>query len=217
MNNLRILLMASVAIIIATSCTVEHTIDYNKDMSGTNSIIIDYGEIMEQMGDMMGDSSGLGDELDMTDGLGDLEDSFRDIDGVSNIGMINESEDKRMGFTFDFKDTKALNSAMSNYVEGESSGKKKKGPKSYKAKKKALIINFADQDLGSMTEGLGDPSMAAMLGMFDYDLTINLPVPVKSVNNRLYNLSEDRKSLNAVVNLEDMTNGSEDLSAKIKW
>ena len=71
--------------------------------------------------------------------------------------------------------------------------------------------------MGSFTEGLGDPSMAAMLNMFDYQLTINLPKPVKSVNNPLYTLTEDRKSLSATVSFEDMSSGKEDLSVKIKW
>ena len=64
---------------------------------------------------------------------------------------------------------------------------------------------------------MGDPLMLSMLGMFDYELTVKLPVSIKSINNPLYTLSEDRKSLRAAVSLEELSSGSEDLSVKIKW
>lgn len=217
MNNLRLLILAFVAVFIASSCTIEHTIDHNKDMSGTNTVIIDYGEVMEQMGGLMGDTEGAEKDLDVADGLGDMEESFAGVDGVDNIQMIDKPAEKRMGFAFDFKDTKAFNKAMSNYMGDENSSKKKKAPKNYVQKKKALILNFAAQDLSSLTESMGDPLMLSMLGMFDYELTVKLPVSIKSINNPLYTLSEDRKSLRAAVSLEELSSGSEDLSVKIKW
>ena len=216
MNKLRIVLWALVALIMGASCTVEHTIDYNEDMSGTNTIVIDYGDVMEQMGGLMGDSMNLGDDLSLKESLGGLEQDFADISGIENLNMISEENNRRMGFSFSFKDTKALNKAMVGYLADDDM-EKKKVPKNYKAKRKALILKFEQDDMGSFTEGLGDPSMASMLDMFDYQLTINLPKPVKSVNNSLYTLSEDRKSLSATISFEDMSTGSEDLSAKIKW
>lgn len=218
MKNIKILLWAVVAVFVATSCTVEHTIDYDKNMSGTNTLIIDYGEVMEQMGGLMGDSAGLDKDLDMTEGLGNLEESLGQIDGVENMLLIEDTENKRMGFAFDFQDTKALNTAMSNYLSGDEAApsKKSKIPTTYKQKKKALILDMSNQDMGGLTESI-DPSMASMLSMFDYELSINLPVAIKSVNNPIYTISEDRKSLKAIINFEDLSSGNEDLSAKIKW
>lgn len=216
MNKLRLILMTLGTLFLAVSCTVEHTIDYNEDMSGTNTIIVDYGDVLEQMGSLMGDSMNLGDDLSLKESLGGLEEDFADIAGIDNLNMISEENNRRLGFSFDFKDTKALNKAMAGYLADDDS-EQKKAPKNYKAKRKALILKFEKNDMGSFTEGLGDPSMASMLDMFDYHLTINLPKPVKKINNPLYTLSEDRKSLSATISFEDMSSGNEDLSAKIKW
>jgi len=215
MNKLRVIVLASIALFLSFSCTVEHTINYNEDMSGTNTIIVDYGDMFEQMGGLMGDSMNMGNDLSVKESLSGLEEDFADISGIENLKMINEEDNKRLGFSFYFNDTKALNQAMASYLSDEEENKKV--PKNYKAKRKALILKFAQGDMGSFTEGLGDPSMAAMLNMFDYQLTINLPKPVKSVNNPLYTLTEDRKSLSATISFEDMSLGNEDLSVKIKW
>lgn len=215
MNKLRVIVLASIALFLSFSCTVEHTINYNEDMSGTNTIIVDYGDMFEQMGGLMGDSMNMGNDLGVKESLSGLEEDFADISGIENLKMINKEDNKRLGFSFHFNNTKALNQAMASYLSDEEENKK--APKNYKAKRKALILKFAQGDMGSFTEGLGDPSMAAMLNMFDYQLTINLPKPVKSVNNPLYTLTEDRKSLSATISFEDMSLGKEDLSVKIKW
>ena len=218
MNKLHLFFVSFLALLLSTSCTIEQTIDYRTDMSGSNTVIISYGDVIEQMGDWMGDSAGFDEEMDMSEFMGTLKETFTGISGVSNTKVINEVEKKIMGFSFDFKDNRALNLAMAEYLEDEASpSNKKKAPKNYKTKKKALRLSFDQQDLGSLSEGLGDPSMAAMLGMFEYSLIVNLPKPIKSVSNPLYAVSEDRKSLSAVVSFEDLSNGSEDLSVKIKW
>ncbi len=218
MNKLHLFLVASLALILSTSCTIEQTIDYRADMSGNNKVIIKYGGVLEQMSGLVGDSTGFDEEMDMSEFMGSLKETFTGISGISNTEVINKVEEKTMSFSFDFKDSKALNLAMVEYLEDEASpGKKRKAPKNYKTKKKALILSFDQEDLGSLSEGLGDPSMAAMLGLFDYSLTVVLPRSIKSVSNPLYVVSEDRKSLSVELSFEDLSSGSEDLSVKIKW
>lgn len=218
MNKLQLFLVALLALILSTSCTIEQTIDYRADMSGNNKIIIKYGGALEQMSGLLGDSTGFNEEMDMSEFMGSLKETFTGISGINNTEVINKVEEKIMGFSFDFKDNKALNLAMAEYLEDEASpGKKKKAPKNYKTKKKALILSFEQDDLGSLSEGLGDPSMVAMLGLFDYSLTVTLPKTIKSVSNPLYVVSEDRKSLRVKLSFKDLSSGSEDLSVKIKW
>jgi hypothetical protein len=84
-------------------------------------------------------------------------------------------------------------------------------------KKKKLILNFDDQDLGGMKESLGDESMMMMLGSMDYEFTVKFPFKVKSVDNKNYSLSADRKSMTTTINLEDYLSGGESLSTKVKW
>ena len=218
MSKLHLFLVALLALILSTSCTIEQTIDYRADMSGNNKVIIKYGGVLEQMSDLVGDSTGFDKEMDMSEFMGSLKGTFTGISGIGNLEVINKVEEKIMGFSLDFKDNKALNLAMAEYLKDEASpGKKKKTPKNYKTKKKALILNFDQGNLGSLSEGLGDPTMAAMLGLFDYSLTITLPRSIKSVSNPLYVVSEDRKSLSVELSFEDLSGGNEDLSVKIKW
>lgn len=217
MKKINILLLAVVAMIAATSCTIDQTINYNDDMSGTNSIIIDMSGAMDMMGGMLGDDSEAMQGMDLKEGLGDLEESFADIEGVSNLQIIDNMKSYKMGFSYDFRDTKALNDAMQDYLAENGSAKKKKSKETYKLKGKKLLLNFENLDTEGLGESLGDPSMMGMLGMMDYNITINLPEQVKSVDNNLYMLSEDRKSLSANVSFEEMIGGKESLSAKIKW
>lgn len=217
MKTINVILLAVVAMIIATSCTIDQTISYNEDMSGTNSIIIDMGEAMEMMGGMMGEDSEAMKGMDLKESLGEMEESFADLEGVSNLQFVDDMKSYKLGFSYDFEDTKALNAAMQDYMENDELPKKKKSKETYKQKGKKLLLNFDDFDADGLGESLGDPSMMGMLGMMDYKLTINLPQPVKSIDNNVYMLSEDKKTLNANVSLEDMFGGEESLSAKIKW
>lgn len=216
MKTIKLILLNLIALFIVSSCTIKQTIDYNEDMSGNNEVIIDYGDFLEQMGSLMGDSSSLDKDMDMKDGLGDLEESFKDLEGLSNLKTIQKTKEGIVGFSFDFEDTKSLDAAMSNYL-GEESSKKKKAPKAYIQKKKKLILNFNSEDLGELKESLGDESMMMMMASFDYEFTVNFPFALKSVDNSLYTLSADRKSISTSINLGDYLEGKENLSTKIKW
>ena len=216
MKTIKLLFLNVLTLFIVTSCTIKQTINYNEDMSGNNEIIIDYGDFLEQMSGLMGDSSSLDKDMDLKEGLGDLEDTFQDIEGISNLNTIQKAKEGLVGFSFDFKDTKSLNEAMSGYLS-EETGKQKKASKSYVQKKKKLILNFDEQDLGSMEESLGDESMMMMMASFDYEFTVNFPFPIKSVDNKMYTLSSDRKSISTSVNLGDYLDGKESLSTKVKW
>ena len=159
MNKLRLFLVASLALILSTYCTIEQTIDYRADMSGNNKVIIKYGGVLEKMSGLVGDSTGFDEEMDMSEFMGSLKETFTGISGISNTEVINKVEEKTMSFSFDFKDSKALNLAMVEYLKDEASpGNKRKAPKNYKTTKKALILSFDQEDLGSLSEGLGDLS-----------------------------------------------------------
>lgn len=218
MKTIKLILLNLTALFIISSCTIKQTINYNDDMSGNNELIIDYGEFMEQMGSLMGDSSGLDKNMDMKEGLGDLAENFKDIEGLTNLTTIQKTEEGLVGFSFNFRDTKSLNEAMSGYLgKHEASNKKKKTPKSYIQKKKKLILNFDNQDLGGIKESLGDESMMMMMGSFNYEFTINFPFEIKHVDNKIYTISLDRKSMSTTVSLEDYLSGNESLSTKVKW
>ena len=217
MKTFNMITLAIFAMFIATSCTIDQTISYNDDMSGSNKIVIDMSGAMEMMGGMMGDDSEAMKGMDMKEGLGELEESFKDLEGVSNLKLIDDLKSYRMGFSYDFEDTEALNAAMKDYMDDDDAPKKKKSKDTYKQKGKKLFLNFDAEDMSGLGESLGDPSMLNMMGMMDYKITINLPQPVKKIDNSIYMLSEDRKTVSANVSLEEMFSGEEGLSTKIKW
>lgn len=216
MKTIKLFLLSLIALFILNSCTIKHTVSFNEDMSGNNEMIIDYGELMEQMSGLMNDSSKQTKNMDLDKGLDGLTTSFKDIEGLTNINTIQEAKKGLLGFSFDFKDTKTLSEAMSKYLEDDIVSKKKNASTAYIQKKKTLILNFDEQDLGGMKESLGDESMI-MMGSFEYEFTVNFPFAIKSIDNKLYTVSVDRKSMSANVNLEDYLSGKESLSAKVKW
>jgi hypothetical protein len=68
-----------------------------------------------------------------------------------------------------------------------------------------------------MKKSIGDESMMMLIGSFDYEFTVNLPFTIKSIDNKIYTVSADRKSISATVNLEDYIIGNESLSTTVKW
>jgi hypothetical protein len=92
---LHLFFVSFLALLLSTSCTIEQTIDYRTDMSGSNTVIISYGDVIEQMGDLMGDSAGFDEEMDMSEFMGTLKETFTGISGVSNTKVINEVEKKK--------------------------------------------------------------------------------------------------------------------------
>lgn len=215
MKKITFIVSLLIALIYTSSCTIKQTINYNEDMSGDCALTFDYGDFMNQMGDLMGDSTE-DTNLDLQEGLGKLDEEFRDIKGITNIKSIENLEDHNIGFSFDFTDTKALNKAMSSYLGDEEENKKV--TKSYIQKRKKLILNFDEQTLSdAFAESAGDESLTMMLDMFEYEIEINLPKAVKSIDNDNYTLSLDRKTIKTKVNLGEYFAGEVPLSAKIKW
>ena len=216
MKTIRLLFLNLIALFIVCSCTIKQTINYHEDMSGSNEIIIDYGDFIEQMGSLMGDSTDLDKDIDMKESLGGLSESFKNMEGVTNLITLQEQKEGLVGFLFDFKDTESLNEAMSGVLGGGGSNKKN-APKSYLQMKNKLILDFDNQDLGKMKKSIGDESMMMLIGSFDYEFTVNLPFTIKSIDNKIYTVSADRKSISATVNLEDYISGNESLSTTVKW
>ena len=215
--KIKIIFLAIVAVFVASSCTIEQKIKYNKDLSGNNQIVINYGGFMEQMGGLMEGSEDLTKDLALTESMDELTTAFQEIDGVKNVNPIINGEKGLAGFSFDFKDTRALDAAMNSYLSEEgSTTKQKKASPMYLQKKKTLSVNLDNKDFDKL---LGEESadMTAMMNMFDYTISIELPFPVKSISNSNYTLSNDRKTIQTTVNLQEYAEGTKDLSLKVKW
>ena len=80
-----------------------------------------------------------------------------------------------------------------------------------------MVLNFDKTSLGSLGSELQSEEMQMMLSSIDYKIELSFPFPIKKVDNPLYTLSADRKNLEASIALVALLDGSENLSAKIKW
>lgn len=214
--KIKLLFLALLALIIASSCTIKQSIEYNEDLSGRHSLLFDMSEFMEEMKGLYPEGeTEMNKDSDIQESLNELSTIFKSQEGVSNIQNINRSDEGIFGFSFDFENTEALNSGMATYLENDQA--KEKGKNNYYQKKKTLALNFDKTSLGSLGSELQSEEMQMMLSSIDYKIELSFPFPIKKVDNPLYTLSADRKNLEASIALVALLDGSENLSAKIKW
>ncbi|MCB9256344.1 MAG: hypothetical protein H6579_04370 [Chitinophagales bacterium] len=214
--KIKLLFLALLALIIASSCTIKQSIEYNEDLSGRHSLLFDMSEFMEEMKGLYPEGeTEMNKDSDIQESLNELSTIFKSQEGVSNIQNINRSDEGIFGFSFDFENTEALNSGMATYLENDQA--KEKGKNNYYQKKKTLVLNFDKTSLGSLGSELQSEEMQMMLSSIDYKIELSFPFPIKKVDNPLYTLSADRKNLEASIALVALLDGSENLSAKIKW
>lgn len=214
--KIKLLFFALLALIIASSCTIKQSIEYNEDLSGKHSLLFDMSEFMEEMKGLYPEGeTEMNKDSDIQESLNELSTIFKSQEGVSNIQNINRSDEGIFGFSFDFENTEALNSGMATYLENDQA--KEKGKNNYYQKKKTLVLNFDKTSLGSLGSELQSEEMQMMLSSIDYKIELSFPFPIKKVDNPLYTLSADRKNLEASIALVALLDGSENLSAKIKW
>lgn len=214
--KIRIIFLALIALLIGSSCTIKQSINYNEDLSGKHTLLFDMSEFMEEMKALYPEGeNALSEDSDIQHSLDELSTIFKNQEGISNIKNIDRSSEGIFGFSFDFENTAALNTGMATYLENEEA--KEKGKNNYYQKKKTLVLNFDKNSLGSLGAELQSEEMQMMLANIEYKLELQFPFPIKKVDNNLYLISEDRRSLIASLNLVDLLDGSETLSTKIKW
>jgi len=222
MKNIQIILLAFIAAFIATSCTIEHTVDFNEDFSGSNSFHMDMSEMMTMMKAMQPDSAAgdvnsmLGD-YDMDSEMQELEKEFDKTEGLTNLEFIDRVEEGVLGMSFDFEDVKYITQGMS---KADTEDKLKDSNDLFVLGKNSLEVNFSSSSFTDAFAGDKEDTEEDMMGGFsmgDYALTLNFPFEIKSVDNENYMLSEDRKSVSFVMPLEAFSDKNIDLNTVIKW
>ncbi|MCD8528879.1 MAG: hypothetical protein LRY27_02665 [Chitinophagales bacterium] len=221
MKTLNLLFVILIAGIIASSCTVKQTINYNEDMSGTQTFSIDMSDMMTQLAFMQeeGEESIFKKE-DFEGAFDDLKDGIEDNKGISNFKSLFNEKEESFGFQFDFKDTKALNQFFKQKTTDENVKQNKNT--GYILKKKSLSINYEEYNLSELfgednEENQEMASMMGMMDMFTFETEINFPFKVKSVNNSHYTLSADKKTVSSSFTFDELTKTRKDANVKIVW
>lgn len=199
-------------ITLISSCTIEQHIHINADGSGhVNYTLLSAGS--ESLNDIINnDSSGIEEgsveevKDTMVDVMNDLGNKLAVITGISNVKVETDSKTGKYNLGFDYANISVLNKAHSEYSQD--------APKMvavFKLEKKKFCFDPVVSEKAKEQEtddGLGD--------LFKYNLTFSFEKKVKRVNNKLFEISEDKHSITYKGNLEDITNGKTAVVVKLK-
>ena len=220
-------------ILFCTSCfEIKEILNLRKDGTGTYQFIIDMSQsrAMLSMLEGMGDQDT--DEQDTTtqekdSPFKDVNDSFQEtkerleaIEGIINVGEINDEENLQFGIQFEFLSAYALNKALNRIDFDKEKDKVVKENVHFAFSKKTFqrySTDFFTNDLAK-NAGMGEDSLN--VGMFFKDLSVTtsytLPKKVKSMSNPDATLSSDKKTV-TVTYYPFRGEGEPNFSNKIKF
>lgn len=216
MNRIiNIILLAVVAGVISTSCTVEHTIEFDKDMSGNMSLSLNMQDMLKELRKINPDTSKtdaqLLKETKATESIIELKEEFEQANGISNFKSIENFEEGVIGFSFEFDEVEAINKGIK-----ESASKNQKN-KEDEVQLFTISKNKMHIDFGNEKEEVEEGNPLAGFELGEYVLTFKFPFPVKSVNNDLYTISKDKKTVQLNIELVEMMQDYGKLRADISW
>ncbi|WP_157608567.1 hypothetical protein [Roseivirga seohaensis] len=199
---LSIICILSLSICLTSCVKIIEKFIFKNDGSGTYSMAVD----MSEMAEMMKSLGGADDEFIKS--MDEMEVSFEEkvarmeaINGVSNWRNEFDRENLKYEVLFDFANVDALNAGMSEfYRDSTEVGSTKlttffiqKGNTFERTENNGIVDNFK-KGLQEDGEEELDLEMAAMLfGDASYKQTIEFDNKIKSVSNKEYVISDDKK------------------------
>lgn len=212
MKTFRILMLAIIAGFIITACSVQQTVNFDKNMKGNMSFQVDMKDMLRELKNLQPDSTKTDIELlketKVSESIMQLKDEFEKTDGISNFKALENYENGILGFSFDFESIENINKGL----EEGSKEKKAENVNLFTLGKNKLSIDFGDD---KAEEDANDPMAGFDIG--EYILTLNFPFPIKSVSNDLYTLSKDRKQVQLNIELTEMMKDFSKLKTDITW
>lgn len=195
---------------------------FKKNGSGTYSMTID----MSEMAEMMKSLGGAGDE--MTETADEMEDEFTEtiermesISGVSNGRKEFDNENLKYTILFDFDNVDALNRGMSEFYRDSTEVGPTEQSVFFIHKGNTFERTDFNKTINNMRKELEgdeelDLDMAAMMfGDAAYEQIIEFDSQIKSVSNKDYIMSDDKRSINWVYRLFQKEDYSKKPKAKI--
>lgn len=170
-------------------------ITYHKNGSGSYQFSIDAGELKSML-ESFGDAAKEKDPTnDMASSFDELQKKLENVVGISNFQSINDTTAFRFGFSFDFKNAKALDLALHKVDDNaEATTKYVEGSKrQFTRFNSASIINQLLKG-----DGADDEEMEMLKTMFvdmKIKTTYHFDRKVKSSSNPNSMLSADQKSV----------------------
>ena len=233
MRYLHLILVFAIAILFA-SCSITNSVHFNKNFSGTYTMELDLGDMIEFMMEMdstMSDSldnweESLGGEQDFKK----MEEKIEAIEGISNFNA-DFSTVGVMNFTFDFEDTDALNRGLeafndemekSQAEQAEADGDMGFGAPSldltqeYSVNGKTLMFK-ANNFMAAAPEEEGMDMMGDMSELFDYYMEFTFDRKVKTTTYSGFALiKEDAHTVKTRMDLSEVDKDQENLTIEVK-
>jgi hypothetical protein len=206
---------------------------FNRDGSGTGKMTVD----MSQMIDMMAafgsalDSTKSGEDnsIDEMFAKNEAVESLKRIPGISNVKDLNNRDDKTIGYSFDFANIEALNTAMiagkenlglSEMMGGESEENETERENSFSLagkKFKRVMDMKMDEKAQDDEDGQYMEMAMAMFQNNNYTIIYNFDRQVKKVKgNDAALISADGKSVTIKNSLGDLLKGTGTNSCELK-
>lgn len=216
MKKLQLITGFLLTAMVFTSCfDLIEEVHYKKDGSGTYKFTMDMSGLKGLMELAMSADTTGEFKMDTLSAVSkELSAKVRDLDGITNIREITDSENLVFGVEFDFRDVKALNLAMKEgFSDDELSSTTEKS--FFQASKKSFqridargFGGMLDQMLSSGLGGEDEMDMAQMfLKDVSYTMIYHFDRKVKKVSNNLATVSDDKKTVTLKYFLFDDTRG----------
>lgn len=215
MKIFKIVTLAIIAGFLITACTIEQTVDFNKDMSGSMVFNLNMQDMLRELKILQPDSSKsnaqLMQSLQSTESLMALKKEFEQTEGISNFNAIEDYDNGQIGFSFNFENIENINKGIGAQNE-KTNIKTEEEVKLFTVSKKKLTIDF-----GNDKESDEEENPMAGFDTGEYILTLNFPFPIKSVSNKLYTVSKDKKQVQLNIELTEMMKDFGKLRTDITW
>lgn len=228
---------ALLTIVLGTSSCFDILEEYtfNADGSGKATMVVDVAKMVDMMsafGSAM-DSTGTGDSKSM-DEMFDENATFetlKKLPGISNVVNLNSKEEKKIGYSFDFENIDALNTALIargsdmglggalGMAADESSETEKENSFSFSGKKFSRKFDMKMEPKEGEDDDEKQYAEMAMMMFKDAKYTIKyiFPRTVKKVKgNDAALIGADKKTVTLENNLADLLEGKTNMNTEIR-
>ncbi|HEX2901565.1 MAG TPA: hypothetical protein VHS96_17770 [Bacteroidia bacterium] len=209
--------------------------EFNADGSGKATMIVDVSKMVDMMsafGDAM-DSTGEGGDKSM-DQMFDENETYnmlKSLPGITNVQNLNDKEKKQIGYSFEFKDIEALNSAQVargtdfgmggalGMGEDESAETEKENSFAYTGKKFVRKLDMKMDPQESEDDEEKQYAEMAMMMFKDakYNVKYTFERSVKKVKgNEAALVGADKKSVTIENNFKDLLDGTATMNTEIR-
>lgn len=177
-------------------CVIKQEIYFNKDFSGHYKYTFDFKEYIDYMGgeEETDDSLMLKNE-DFEEYLNFVRSELKNINGISDIKILNDAENGTVFFSYNFANVEALNSAL-KYSSNMEMEPVENAPY-FVAKKKTLTYIRHAAPAEETTEEESSDEYDYMNDFFRWEFTIEFEANVKKYdvqNDTMVSVSDSKKT-----------------------